>query len=169
MWSATSIPLRSAHHDDSWQKMYNQLTQFHATNGHCQVPSSSSLGQWVVRQRFLYRQNPSSNAKSSLTDERIGLLDNLNFPWMTRSEKLWKQRVDDLRDFKRQNGHVMVPRKYPKNPQLSAWVATQRKNYNRNRAGGASPLSPGRIKELEDMGFVWSYWDYNFMANEQLD
>ena len=57
----------------------------------------------------------------------------------------------------------MVPRKYQVNPQLSAWVATQRKNYNRRQAGKESPLSVSRIKELEEMGFVWSYWDHNFL------
>jgi len=146
-----------------WQQMYNQLSEFHATNGHCQVPSTSSLGQWAVRQRFLYRQYPSpGKSKSSLTEERINALNKLNFPWMTRSEQLWEQRMTDLQEFKKQNGHCMVPRSYPPNPQLSAWVATQRKNYNRRQAGKTPSLSVSRIKELEEVGFVWSYWDHNF-------
>jgi len=167
VWDATSVPLKSTHNDNAWQKMYNQLSRYHATNGHCRVPSSSPLGQWVVRQRFLYRQYPSGKAKSTLTDERINLFNELNFPWMTRSEQLWERRINELQEFKQQNGHVMVPMKYRPNPQLSAWVATQRKNYNRKQAGRMSPLSLKRISELEEMGFVWSYWDHNFMIDEK--
>lgn len=131
--------------------MYNQLSQFHAINGHCRVPSTSPLGQWAVRQRFLYRQ-----AKSSLTNERINLLNRLDFPWTTRSEQLWNKRINELREFKEQNGHCLVPRSYANNPQLSAWVATQRKNYKRRK------LTTDRIQELEEMGFVWDYWDHYF-------
>ncbi|KAL7537339.1 hypothetical protein ACHAXR_007749 [Thalassiosira sp. AJA248-18] len=162
VWKTSTLPAKSAYNDNAWRRMYNELSQFHANNGHCRVPSSSSLGQWVVRQRFLYRQQPMGQPKSSFTRERIRLLDELDFPWMTRSEQLWKIRINELREFKRQHKHCMVPRTYPTNPQLSSWVATQRKNYNRRQKGKASPLTVGRIKELEEMGFVWSHWDHNF-------
>jgi len=160
IWDASSKP-RSNHSDKAWQKMYNELTKFHTTNGHCQVPSTSTLGQWVVRQRFLYRQYPNRTANSSLTPERIAKLNQLSFPWMTRSEQLWQERIRDLKTYKRQHGDCMVPRKYPPNEQLAAWVATQRKNYNRRNLGKPSPLSVARIDELEGLGFVWSYWDFN--------
>lgn len=137
--------------------MYNQLSQFYDTNGHCNVQSTTKpLGQWVVRQRYLYRQSSSS---SSLTEERIDLLNKLNFPWKSRSEQIWDARIIELREFKRINGHVNVPTNYPSNPKLSTWVSTQRKNYNRKRLGKTSPLTSRRIQELNDLGFVWSYWD----------
>ena len=60
----------------------------------------------------------------------------------------------------------MVPRKYPTNEQLAAWVATQRKNYNRRKLGKPSPLTVARIDELEELGFIWSYWDHNFFDEE---
>lgn len=160
VWDASSKP-RSNHSDKAWQKMYNELKSFHATHGHCRVPSSSTLGQWVVRQRFLYRQYPNRTTNSSLTPERISKLNELSFPWTTRSEQLWQERIYDLVQYKRKYGNCMVPRKYPPNEQLAAWVATQRKNYNRRKMGKPSPLTVARIEELEAMGFVWSYWDYN--------
>ncbi|KAL9179533.1 hypothetical protein ACHAXT_008823 [Thalassiosira profunda] len=163
VWDATAQPQRSGHSDAAWQRMHDRLALFHAENGHCRVPSTSPLGQWVVRQRFLYRQQPSGRPKSSLTAERINLLNRLDFPWTTRSEQLWQERISDLRRFQEEHGHAMVPRTYVPNPQLSAWVATQRKNYHRRKNGKASPLTLGRIEELEGMGFVWSYWDYNFI------
>ena len=136
--------------------MYNQLSQFYDTNGHCNVQSTIPLGQWVVRQRYLYRQSSSS---SSLTEERIDLLNKLNFPWKSRSEQIWDTRITELREFKQINGHVNVPTNYPSNSKLSTWVSTQRKNYNRKRLGKTSLLTNSRIKELDDLGFVWSYWD----------
>lgn len=160
IWDASSKP-KTNHNDKAWQKMYNELTKFYKTHGHCQVPSTSTLGQWVVRQRFLYRQYPNRTTNSSLTPERISKLNQLSFPWLTRSEQLWQERINDLKNYKRQHGDCMVPRKYPPNEQLAAWVATQRKNYNRRDAGKPSPLSVKRIEELEGLGFVWSYWDFN--------
>jgi hypothetical protein len=144
--------------------MYHQLTEFRKVNGHCRVPSSTLLGQWVVRQRFLYRKNPVG---SSLTDQRIRLLNDINFQWTTRSEELWNEHMREMREFKQHNGHALVPRNYPQNPQLSAWVATQRKNYKRTLDGKPSPLSVDRVQELDEIGFVWSYWDHNFMAAQK--
>jgi len=164
VWDATSTP-RSNHSDNAWQKSYNELAKFHATNGHCRVPSTSTLGKWVVRQRFLYRQYPNRTVNSSLTPERISKLNKLSFPWTTRSEQLWHERVNDLIQYKKEYGDCMVPRKYPPNEQLAAWVATQRKNYNRRKAGKQTPLTVARIDELEGIGFVWSYWDHNFLSN----
>jgi hypothetical protein len=164
VWNTSSIPIKSYRGENEWQKMYNQLSQFHAIYSHCRVPSSTVLGQWTVRQRFLYRQHPMGEAKSSLTDERIRLLNELDFQWITRSEKIWSERMNELREFMLQNGHALVPRKYPQNPRLSAWVATQRKNYNRRQHGKPSPLTVARIRELDEIGFVWSYWDHNFMV-----
>ena len=149
--------------------MYKQLSQFYDTNGHCDVQSTIPLGQWVVRQRYLYRQSSSS---SSLTEERIDLLNKLNFPWKSRSEQIWDTRIIELREFKQINGHVNVPTNYPSNPKLSTWVSTQRKNYNRKRLGKTRPLTSRRIQELNDLGFVWSYWDSvmeSRWSNEQFD
>lgn len=147
--------------------MYNQLSEFHAIHNHCRVQSTTILGQWVVRQRFLYRQHPIGEAKSSLSIERIRLLNDLNFQWVTRSEEIWNERMSELREFKQKHGHALVPRNYPNNPQLSSWVATQRKNYNRRLDGKPSPLTMARVKELDEIGFVWSYWDHNFMVSQK--
>ena len=168
VWDATSIPQtqRSSYSDKAWKKMFRELEKFHQTNEHCRVPSSSPLGQWVVRMRFLYRQDPPGKAKLTLTQERIDLLNSINFAWSTRSEELWEKRVSDLRKFKQKHDHCLVPRNYSENPKLSAWVATQRKNYNRKQAGKTSPLTEERIRELDKMGFVWSYWDHNFMSSD---
>lgn len=122
--------------------MYCKLKEFHERNGHCRVPSSSSLGQWVVRQRFLFR-------RSGLTNERVSALNMLNFTWQTRAEMIWNKRMNELREYKEANGHVIVPTNYPPNIQLSSWVSSQRRKYKNSK------LSLSRIEELEEIGFAW--------------
>lgn len=147
--------------------MFSELSAFKQWNGHCRVVSSSKLGQWVVRQRFLYRQYPTYDGSQPLSQDRIYQLNSIDFPWSTRWEDLWEKRVNELREFKRNHENCAVPRKYPDNPTLATWVASQRKHYNRRLAGKQSPLTAERIKELDEIGFIWDFWDYNFMRKEQ--
>ena len=71
------------------------------------MPSSSPLDQWAVRQRYLYR---SKSLDTTLSEERINLLNSLGFQWSTRYEELWDQRIVELKEFKQKHGHCMVPR-----------------------------------------------------------
>ena len=157
--------MKSSHSDKAWKAMYLQLVEFESNEGHCNVPSTTPLGRWVVRQRFLYRQETLGQPKSSLTHERIDLLNRLGFTWATRSEQLWQKRLGELKQFQRENNHCMVPKEYAPNPSLAMWVSTQRKNYNRRKNGSSSSLTPERIKELDDIGFVWKYWDHKFIID----
>lgn len=192
--SSSSSTTTSAYDDTSWQRMYNQLEQYYTIHKHCNVPSTTSLGQWAVRQRFHYRRKQLTNNEC-----RIQMLNKLNFTWPTYSEQVWELRIQQLREFASIYGHVCVPRSYTANPSLGPWVATQRKYYNiylsqqqqrqeqqqqqqhhgsgvlaGERVGGGldsskkirmtsrCPLTKERINQLDEMGFVWSYWDYNF-------
>ena len=155
--------------------MFSELREFHSSHGHCDVPSTmKQLKQWTVRQRYLHRSD-----SQFLSHERIKLLNSLDFRWGTRSETLWSERTADLRAFRVRHGHVMVPRNYSRFADaedaegrarceaLSSWVSTQRKNYMRKQKGLKSPLTDERIRELEGMGFVWSYWDYKFSEDDE--
>ncbi|KAL3797367.1 LOW QUALITY PROTEIN: hypothetical protein HJC23_010493 [Cyclotella cryptica] len=163
VFDTSRIPTRSFLSDRAWKKNFDELSKFHKTHGHTNVPSSSPLGQWAVRQRYLYRSKPPD---TTLSKERINLLNSLGFEWSTRYEVLWDQRIVELKEFKRKHGHCLVPRNYEPNPQLSSWVATQRKSYKLKMSGKSSYLTDERQKQLEDLDFVWSYWDYNFRINE---
>ncbi|KAL7489119.1 hypothetical protein ACHAW6_014726 [Cyclotella cf. meneghiniana] len=163
VFDTSCIPTRSFSSDRAWQTNFDKLSEFHRTHGHTNVPSSSPLGQWTVRQRYFYR---SKSLDTKLSKERINLLNSLGFHWSTRYEVLWDQRVIELKEFKQKHGHCMVPRNYEPNPQLSSWVATQRKSYKLKMNGKSSYLTDQRQKQLEDLDFVWSYWDYNFRINE---
>jgi hypothetical protein len=68
------FPWTTGTHQERWSMHYEELVEFHATNGHCNVHRACSLGQWVNHQR-----RTKKNGK--LSAKRIELLDNLGFEW----------------------------------------------------------------------------------------
>ena len=42
------------------------------------------------------------------------------------------QKLNELEEFQRENGHCLVPKRYSINPSLGNWVNKQRQNYRRN-------------------------------------
>jgi len=74
----------------------------------------------------------------------------------------WDERYGELLAFKQTYGNCDVPGKWSQNRYLAAWVATQRKLYDKGK------LSPERTKRLELLGFDLepfdSKWDERFAA-----
>lgn len=72
--------------------------------------------------------NNDAKARRSapLTQERIDLLNAIGFTWTIRSRdsmgESWNQRLLELRQFKQQYGHCLVPSRYEANPELGIWV-----------------------------------------------
>lgn len=73
-------------------------------------------------------QKPRRSAP--LTQDRIDLLNGLNFTWTIRSRdnlgESWNQRFEELKHYKDDHGHCLVPSRHPPNPELGIWVGTQR-------------------------------------------
>jgi hypothetical protein len=115
-----------------------------------------------------------------LTEERRQRLDALGFQWKVKNkmrryyDRQWDVMFDKLLKFKEENGHCLVPKRYPEDQRLSTWVHTQRVQYRRSMSGGAtadakkdSPeeesaevepaarLTDDRFRRLENIGFVW--------------
>lgn len=60
---------------DRWENHYKQLLDFRRENGHCNAHQKHlTLGIWVRDQRVLYK-------RGSLSEERISLLENIEFEW----------------------------------------------------------------------------------------
>lgn len=66
-----------------------------------------------------------------------------------KSSVSWDERFSQLKQYKEQNGHCRVPKKYDANTQLGNWVSKQRQKYKKNK------LLPKEIKSLEGIGFGW--------------
>lgn len=74
---------------DDWRTHFNSLVQYKNAKGDCNVPArypaNKKLGIWTMSQRQQYKKYQAGKA-SSLTDERIRLLEEIGFTWAVRSK-----------------------------------------------------------------------------------
>ena len=72
----------------TWEDRFEEIKQFKATNGHCKVTRAENkeLSQWVSRQRSQYGLFQTGK-KCALSQQRIGLLDSIEFVWNIRKRK----------------------------------------------------------------------------------
>ena len=140
-----------------WSLRVRQMREFKVQFGHCLVPikysANPKLGKWVSKQRYhckLYQEGKPS----PMTAKRIQDLESVEFEWET-TVAFWSLRFRELREFKAQFGHCLVPNKYSANPTLGQWVSTQRSNYRIYQEGKPSPMTAERIQELEIVEFEW--------------
>ena len=140
---------------NSWDDRYSQLLEYKAEHKNCLVPSvypkNKALGAWVHTQRTQYRLR-SEGKHSFLTEERIKLLDEVGFVWSPQGNS-WDDRYNQLVVYKAEHKNCLVPRVYPKNKALGAWVDNQRTRLGSE--GEKSQLAKKRIKLLDEVGFVW--------------
>ena len=156
-----------------WNEQFEQLREFKAQFGHCLVPQQYSanpkLGWWVLTQRYNYMWY-QEGTPSSITAERIRELENVGFDWGTSKADLasiWNVRFQQLREFKVQFGHCVVPLKYSASPKLGRWVLTQRYHCRLYQEGKPNHMTVERIRELESIEFKWE--QMNFTWNEQFE
>eukprot|EP00978_Attheya_sp_CCMP212_P019940 scaffold56641_cov49-Attheya_sp.AAC.4 len=131
--------------------------------------SSTSTG---LKQQARNRTNP-------LTPEKIDLLNEVGFIW-DKQQHSWDTNVAQLVEFRDRHRHLNVPQNYGA---LGRWVQTQRSEYtryhrtlthnhsqNNNATSTTSVVSvkttttmtPERLKQLEDLNFVFHASEYNF-------
>jgi hypothetical protein len=144
-------------HKDSWNERFDQIFEFKVQFGHCLVPvycsANPKLGKWVSTQRSNYKLYQEGKP-GPMTAERIRALDGIGFKWDTTAAA-WNKRIGQLREFKVQFGHCLVPSKYPGNPKLGWWVSTQRSSYRLYQEGRPTSITAERIQELDEIGFKW--------------
>jgi uncharacterized protein YbgA (DUF1722 family) len=137
--------------DKNWLQQYEKLVEFKRKNGHCCVPKSycqdKSLGRWVADQRTYHRHE-------KMKKYRKDLLDELEFVWRVevavKADKTWHQQYEKLVEFKRKNGHCIVPIRYSgQDKALERWIHKQRKLHTDKTI----PLY--RKNLLDELGFVW--------------
>ncbi|MBF8981938.1 Helicase associated domain protein [Lutibacter sp. B2] len=133
-------------------KRIDELKVFKQEFGHCNVPQNDSnyksLGKWCAGlRRRSYR----------CTEEQAKMLEELEFIWNPQ-EYIWKQRYEELKQYKKQYGHCNVPRSWEDNKLLGNWVHYMRTDKKL--------LTNEQIRKLNDLGFVWDNkkerWDRMF-------
>jgi hypothetical protein len=74
-------------HAAVWNARFETLKAFKLANGHCTIPTKfddGSITVWIKHQRrqyLLYKRGD----KSTMTEERIGMLDSIGFDWNPRN------------------------------------------------------------------------------------
>ena len=153
----------------SWNERLQQLRDYKVLFGHCLVPQqyayNQELGHWVSNQRKYYNSHQKGR-KSPMTAELIRALESVGFEWKT-SAAVWNERIAQLREFKEQFGHCLVPNKYPSNLKLGLWVTTQRTTYKYYQQGKPCSMTAERIRELESVGFKWAR-NYVFRSEQSV-
>jgi hypothetical protein len=141
-----------------WKEQFQQLCEFKAQFGHYLVPirysTNPKLGKWVKTQRHDYKLHQEGKT-SSLTEERIRALEGVGFEWETSSAAIWNERFEQLREFRAQFGHCLVPQKYSGNLKLGVCVRYQRIRYRLYREDKATSMTAEHIRKLNGVGFEW--------------
>lgn len=133
---------------DSWDAWYGRLAEFAEREGHCLIPGKYQtqdgyrLGQWVIVQR---------TARSELPADRGERLEAVNGWVWNVHEAEWDARLNELKTYKSEHGHVDVPIKLESG--FGIWVSVQR------RSKKIASLSPDRKIKLDELGFIWDTLD----------
>uniref|UniRef100_A0A7S4NAE3 Helicase-associated domain-containing protein n=1 Tax=Odontella aurita TaxID=265563 RepID=A0A7S4NAE3_9STRA len=145
-------------HLEKWMDRFAELREFRARNGHCLIPhkfpANPQLARWCKRQRRQYKLMKLGQT-STMTEERVKMLEDIGFIWDCQ-EATWKEKVQELRKYRKLHGNCEVPSNYSGNKQLAIWVKCQRRMYSLYLEGKPCSITPERISELESEGFVWS-------------
>ena len=140
-----------------WWARYEELKKYKETHGNCNVARrEGKLGYWVGAQRTQYRNNLNGKIPA-LTQERIGLLNELGFDWGEEvNYTAWDSRFEELKEYKLKHGHANVPWRWIHNRPLAHWVVTQRNKYKALKDGKQTNLTQEQIEKMESIGFSWS-------------
>jgi hypothetical protein len=136
----------STYWDTKWERMLARLARFKRRFGQCLVPTgwpgTPKLSHWVSRQRKLKQQG-------LLSKDRRRRLEALGLDWRTADSPRWERCFLRLLEFRRRFGHCHVPAEWAENITLGRWVVKTR------RLKRAGRLSAGKVRRLNEVGFVW--------------
>jgi hypothetical protein len=143
---------------EKWSEAFQVLLDFRKVHDHCLVPhtykENMSLARWVKRQRYQHKLLREGK-NSTMTDERIKLLENVGFVWDSH-HSTWEERVAELCQYKKRLGHCNVPSSYKANMRLATWVKCQRRQYRLFWQEKFCNITLDRMKQLQEMGFEWT-------------
>jgi hypothetical protein len=78
----------------------------------------------------------------------------LGFNFRVHVDK-WTEHFEELKTYKSQYGHCMVPTHYASNPKLGRWVHTQRHQRRLLQKNKKSTMTERRVQQLDELGFSW--------------
>lgn len=135
--------------DRNWEAMFNLLLEYKQKKGDTAVPLKydidPELGNWVSNQRKEHRMK-------TLSDRQTRMLGSIGFAWKVREQDdTWMGFYKRLVAYKEQHGgSTSVPRRYPEDSRLGAWVNRQRSKFRKNE------LLASQIDLFNSIDFSWT-------------
>ena len=141
----------------SWDHYFSEASIYYAEHGNLNIPkryttpAGLSLGEWLTTQRRVRAGQISGN----LTEQQIARLDSIGMEWGNRNDAAWERGLEEARKFREQFGNLQVPAKYKTKDDypLGKWINNARKRRNDGK------LTEERIRQLDQMGMIWSVFD----------
>lgn len=101
------------------------------------------------------RKRPGVSGGLTVSEERIKALDEIGFEWQPPRDLIpFNVRIEQLKKFKEEHGHLRVTPKLDKN---LATFCTNMRSARRKPAGAPGmTVSEERLKALDELGFEWS-------------
>lgn len=150
--------------DYFWEQNFKLAKEYYLTYGNLDIPTNykstdgKHLGNWILRQRHLYKSN-------TLTNEQIKKLDSIGMDWMDRVDRVWENGLLEAKNYSEEYGNLSVPKNYRSNTDfpLGIWIQRQRSLYKNKK------ISENRIKRLTDLGMNWNpdNWESRFNLVKQ--
>ena len=140
--------------DRQWRQAYEAAKKYFCTHGNLEVPydyltpEGIRLGQWVVRQRMMYKGSLSGKGKVNrkpLRPERKRLLDAIGMDW--REEDSWQKHFEDVCAYQKEHGSLIIPATYraADGCWLNRWFNSQREKLR----DAPDKLTPDQRQKLE--------------------
>jgi len=133
----------------SFEERIAQLKAYKETHGHVKVTQGDDKNLY----RFCNKMRNSRIENEDVSEDMIKALDDLGFDWEVSKggPDSFESRLEQLKSFKEQHGHVKVTDKLDKS--LSRFCVRTRA-ARRNPEEGKS-LSEEKIQALDNLGFDW--------------
>eukprot|EP00521_Asterionellopsis_glacialis_P016063 CAMPEP_0195290512 /NCGR_PEP_ID=MMETSP0707-20130614/6345_1 /TAXON_ID=33640 /ORGANISM="Asterionellopsis glacialis, Strain CCMP134" /LENGTH=437 /DNA_ID=CAMNT_0040350651 /DNA_START=180 /DNA_END=1493 /DNA_ORIENTATION=- len=150
-------------YETRWHESYQRYKEAYASGDEQKSDMTPADISWIHHQRRLYHQRQNGQTNTTLTDERIRLLEELGgFEWTVHRE--WEESFELLQQFIEKNGHPNVTA--GDDFRLNLWVHKQRLGYKQYQEKKPTVMNDTRIQKLESVGFNWDLhqqlWDKNY-------
>ncbi|MBF0422227.1 MAG: Helicase associated domain protein [Magnetococcales bacterium] len=133
--------LEEAHWLEKFNKIKEIKLTLHRFPSLATDPDHADCVAWIEEQR-------QWRTKNRLHPARANRLNALGFIWSAKQEQ-WEGLFRRFLIFQRCHRHGLVPEPYPQDPELSGWVADQRRDWRRGS------MDQERRARLEMAGFVF--------------
>lgn len=143
-----------------WDINYELVKKYYMEHGNIDIPANfiyegKNIGSWLVNQKSAYR----GVGKHKITEEEIAKLNELGIVWSKRENK-WMRNYELLKKYYLEHGDTLIPDNYiVDGVNLSSWVTTQRKAYNKT---GKVIITNEQIDLLNEINMVWNKFDDNW-------